>query len=406
MTGGDEKRYTPSSPFVWAFAITQTTGWGVIYFAFSLFIGPMEAELGWSRTDINGALTAGLLATAFASLPAGYWIDRHGGYALMTIAAGAGALLLALWSRVDTLAGFYLVWIGIGFAQAATMGDQVYAVVTANVRDYRRAFIYIAFVTGLSSTFFIPLASVLIEWLGWRSAALALAAIYLVLVGGPNLVFLRGTRGGLKPMAPAVGNATVDPSPLMAAIRRRAFWGIAVCFAAQSFAFAGLTYHYIPLLQERGQGLDAIVAALAIIGPAQLSGRLVLYFFGQRASMRTLGRVMMPILPLALVMLIVAPSFGFVGLVVYAIVTGITNGLIMIVRSVGLAEILGTHGFGQISGALMFLIMLPRTAAPLALAAMWQAFGAYEPVVWGLVALTAIGAAGFWIAAAAPPAET
>jgi predicted MFS family arabinose efflux permease len=348
-------------------------------------------------------LTAGLLTTAFASLPAGYLIDRFGGFVLMTLGGVAGAALVALWSMVETLPQFYLLWIGLGLVQAATMGDPVNAVLTANVRDYRQAFIYVAFISGLSSTAFIPLTSLLIERLGWRPALLALAAVYLVMVGGLNFVFLRGTHGGRR--SEASSHQEIGLQPLLGAIRRRAFWALVVCFGAQTFVMSGLTYHIIPLLQERGLGLEAIVAALAIIGPAQVSGRIVLHFFGRRASMRTLGRAVTPVLPIALVLLLVAPSFGFAGLALYAIVSGIINGLIIIVRAVGLAEILGTRGFGQISGALMFIIMLPRTAAPLALAAMWQAFGGYDPVLWILVGGTAIGAIAFWIAAADKPQE-
>jgi predicted MFS family arabinose efflux permease len=400
--GGAERLHEPSSPFVWGFAISQLAGWGVIYFAFSLFVGPMEAELGWSRTDLNGALTAGLLTTAFASLPVGFLIDRYGGYVLMSVGAIAAAALIALWSLIDNLLAFYLLWIGIGLAQAATMGDQVYAVLIQNVRNYRQAFTYVAFITGLSSTVFLPIISLLIEGLGWRPALVALAAIYLVAAAGPNLYFLRGTKGA-RPAPIREEKKAAGPSPLLAAIRRRAFWALVICFGIQTFAFSGLTYHIIPLLQERGLGLDAIVAALAIIGPAQVSGRLVLHFFGQRASMRNLGRVMAPVLPFALLLLLVAPNFGFAGLALYAIVSGVTNGLIIIVRAVGLAEILGTRGFGQISGAMMFIIQMPRTAAPLVFAALWQSFGGYDPVIWILIGATAVGAVAFWIAAAEPP---
>ncbi len=402
--GGDDRRFEASSPFVWAFAISQTAGWGVLYFSFSLVVGPMEAELGWSRTDLNGALTAGLLTTAVASLPAGYWIDRFGGHALMTGGAVLAAGLLALWSTVETLTGFYLLWIGLGLATAATMGDPVYAVLTANVGNYRRALTYVAFITGLSSTAFIPLINLLIGWYGWRSALLASALIYLAIAGGLNAVFLRGTRGGSRSNA-TEADVVDGPSPLRLALRRRAFWGLVVCFSVQTFAFSGLTYHIIPLLQERGLDLDAIVAMLALIGPAQVSGRLILHFFGERISMRALGRWATPVLPFALLLLLVAPPFGFAGLALYAIVSGIINGLLIIVRAVGLAEILGTRGFGQISGALMFIIMLPRTAAPLAFAAMWQAFGGYDMVLWILVGAAAVGAVGFWVAAADRPAE-
>jgi hypothetical protein len=34
--------------------ITDTISWGVLYYAFSVFLTPMEADLGWSRTATTG----------------------------------------------------------------------------------------------------------------------------------------------------------------------------------------------------------------------------------------------------------------------------------------------------------------------------------------------------------------
>ncbi|HVL72113.1 MAG TPA: hypothetical protein VM434_09530, partial [Beijerinckiaceae bacterium] len=47
-----EKRSATGS-LVWGLALTQLVGWGTLYFAFALFVAPMEAELGWSRADLN-----------------------------------------------------------------------------------------------------------------------------------------------------------------------------------------------------------------------------------------------------------------------------------------------------------------------------------------------------------------
>jgi len=40
----------------WALAAAQLVSWGSIYYAFSLFVVPMESALGWSRTATNAAL--------------------------------------------------------------------------------------------------------------------------------------------------------------------------------------------------------------------------------------------------------------------------------------------------------------------------------------------------------------
>jgi MFS family permease len=92
---------------VWAVAVHQLISWGTIYLAFPVFIAPMEAELGWSRAEISGAFTAGLLASGIAAIPAGHWADRHGGRGIMALGAGLGAVLLVAWALLDRLLLFY-----------------------------------------------------------------------------------------------------------------------------------------------------------------------------------------------------------------------------------------------------------------------------------------------------------
>jgi predicted MFS family arabinose efflux permease len=397
----DERRFAASSALVWGLGATQLVGWGTLYFAFSLFVEPMEAELGWSRADLNGALAAGLLAAGLASIPVGQWIDRHGGHAVMTLGAALGAVLLALWSQVDTVPGFYLIWIGLGLATAATVLDVPFAVVAANVRDYRRGIAYLAFLGGLSSTVFIPLTSVFIGAFGWRHALLGLAVIQLLVPGVVNAFVLRGTRGSRS--GEETGAIASDPSPLRRALARPAFWGLAICFSAQTFLFNGITFHIIPLLRERGLDLDSIVIGLTLFGPAQLAARVLLVAGGERVSARVAGRLAMLFFPAAALVLLLAGPLGFAGVLAYVALFGLGNGLFTVVRAAGVVEILGSRGYGAIVGALNLVMVLPRTIAPLALAALWEATGHYDAVIWLLVAVTTVGAAAFWLASTASP---
>lgn len=396
----DERRFAASSPLVWGLGVTQLVGWGVLYFAFSLFVEPMEAELGWSRADLNGALAAGLLAAGLASIPIGHWIDRHGGHAIMSLGAAFGAVLLALWSQVDTLAGFYLIWIGIGLATASTVQDVPFAVVAANVKDYRRAIAYLAFLGGLSSTVFIPLTKVFIEELGWRQALVALALIQLLVPAAVNAVVLRGTRGS-RSGEPAAAIVAGDRSPLRGALARPAFWGLAVSFSAQTFLFNGITFHIIPLLRERGLDLDTIVVGLTLFGPAQLAARVLLVALGENFTARVAGRLAVLFFPVAALVLL-WPGLGLPGLIVYVALFGLGNGLFTVVRAAGVVEILGARGYGAIVGGLNLVMVLPRTVAPLVLATLWEATGDYGAVIWLLVAVTSVGAAAFWLASSSP----
>ena len=118
---------------VFALAAAQLVSWGSIYYSFSLFVVPMEAELGWSRTSLNGALSFGLLLSGLAAYPIGAGIDRSGGRWVMSLGSALAVVLLAAWSRVTSLETFYVIWLGLGLALSATLYEPVFAVLTRSI---------------------------------------------------------------------------------------------------------------------------------------------------------------------------------------------------------------------------------------------------------------------------------
>ena len=72
-----------------ALAVTQTVGYGTLYYAFAVFLVPLAADLRASTTAITGSFTASVLASAVLAVPVGRWLDRHGGRAMMTIGSAA-----------------------------------------------------------------------------------------------------------------------------------------------------------------------------------------------------------------------------------------------------------------------------------------------------------------------------
>ena len=98
--GGEPRRLTVGAlrrhpwVMVWTLAVAQVISWGSLYYAFSLFVVPMQESLGWSRPLLNGALSFSLLSTGAVAFPVGAWIDRHGGRGVMTLGSLLGGLLL------------------------------------------------------------------------------------------------------------------------------------------------------------------------------------------------------------------------------------------------------------------------------------------------------------------------
>src|ERR1700722_1888980 len=96
-----------------ALAAAQLVSWGSIYYAFSLFVVPMENAMGWSRTETNAALSIGLLVSGLAAYPVGTWIDHGHGRRVMVWGSVLAAAMLALWSQAHSLATLFVVWFGL-----------------------------------------------------------------------------------------------------------------------------------------------------------------------------------------------------------------------------------------------------------------------------------------------------
>ncbi|HEX6971766.1 MAG TPA: MFS transporter, partial [Limnochordia bacterium] len=285
-------------PLVWALAVAQLVSWGAIYYSFSLFVVPMEMELGWSRTAINGALSLGLLSTGLCAYPVGAWIDRHGGRIVMALGSALASVVLAIWSQVESLAAFYVVWILLGAAMAATLYEPVFAVLTRLFeRSYRTRITALTLIGGFASTVFIPLTQLFIDWLGWRDALIALALCNLLIALPVHALLLRDDRRNDARSPADVSAAAVSRAALARALRHPVFWGFAVCFIAYYATFSALTFHIIPLLVERGVSTAIIIAAVAVIGPAQVGGRVLLLAAGRSLPTAVVGRGVVLVFP-------------------------------------------------------------------------------------------------------------
>jgi len=163
-------------------SITETVSWGILYYGFPVMLRPMEADLGYSRVELTGALSIGLLTSALIALPVGRWIDRHGARGVMTLGSCLATALLLVWSRIESLGALYAVWALMGLAMAATLYEPAFAAVVGwfPLKDRDRALLIVTLVAALASTIFMPFEAWLVNRLGWRGALSALALILAV----------------------------------------------------------------------------------------------------------------------------------------------------------------------------------------------------------------------------------
>ena len=389
------------STILWVLSLGQLITWGLVYYTFPLFVVPMEKELGWSRNEMFGALSAGLLVAGLSSIPVGAWIDRGHARLLMTAGSALAAVLMLAWSQVHSLALFYVIWIGLGACQSVTLYEPAFAVITRVYGPrFRQAIMIMTFVGGLASTFGIPFAQLLIERIDWRPTLVVLAAINLGVALFIHWPFVPGPKEKAVPIAhPAPSSTSITKkSPLAAAVRVPAFWGLVVAFAGYGLAFSAMSFHLIPLLAERHVEIGVVMAIIALIGPMQVVGRVLLMAGQKHITTIQLGALIYFAFPISMAMLAMGISDVY-GLILFAIIYGVANGLVTILRGMAVPEFIGPEGYGIVSGALTMPTNVMRAAGPLLGAFAWSAFGNYTPVLWGLAAIMLVAAAGFAAAA-------
>ncbi|WP_370154270.1 MFS transporter [Ferrovibrio sp.] len=378
-------------PVVAALSLAQVISWGTIFYGFPLFVVPMEAELGWGRSELNGAVSLGLLVSGLAAYPVGRLIDARGGRWLMTIGSALAGIMFLLWARVGSLPVFYALWFGLGIAQATTLYAPVFAVLTRMFPDdFRLRITILTLAGGFASTVFIPLIAWWIEALGWRDALLVVAACNLLLCLPVHGLLLRdhGRRDADAAPLPAAED------PMRRALRHPVFWGLAVCFTFYFLMHTMLAFHFIPMFAEYGLPLGVAVGILAVIGPAQVAGR-VLLLFGRRLDAVANGIIVMALFMVSLPLLILFPTIVPV-LFVFAALYGAANGMMTILRGTAVPDLLWREGYGAINGALTLPTALAAAVAPSLAAWIWGLGGGYFPVlvcalVFAMIAATAFG---------------
>lgn len=374
-----------------ALAISQTAGYGVLFYAFSVFLVPTARDLHTSVPVVTGALTCSLLAAAVAAVPIGRYLDRHGGRLLMSTGSIAASVLVAGWSQVGAVWQLYAVWIGIGVASAAVLYEAAFAVIVSwfEADSRARALLAVTIVAGFASSVFLPTSGFLMADLGWHDAVLVLAAVHAALtvpfhlfVRRPSLPSMKGIRDGDHRRREVVAVAVRDP----------AFWMLGGSLLAQGAAVFVMGVLLVSALRDLGHSATFSATAAGMLGVLSVSGRLAFTAAGKRASATDVAAVVFTFQAVGVGLL---PLIGksAVGAIVCILTFGLGFGVSTLIRPAVLAARYGTEAFATLSGVLTTPLTLVRALAPLGAAAWAGAAHSYTQPLVAAAVCCLIGAA-------------
>jgi MFS family permease len=375
------------------FAITQTVGYGTLYYSFAVLLHPIARDLHTSATTVTGALTAAILTSAVMAVPVGRWLDRHGGRAVMAIGSLGGAGMLVAWSQVHTTWQLYAVFVGLGAAMAMALYEPATAVIVSWFDATRRprAVLAMIVVAGFASTIFMPLTGLLNDRYGWRTTLLLFATLYAAIAVPLHALVIRR-----PPLARSDGPVVTSAEQRLlarTALRDSRFWCLTIAFVAHGAAMSAMTVHLVGFLIAQGHPATFAATVAGLLGLLSVTGRLVL-----TAAQRHLriDRVVAGVFTVQAAASLSMPLVGGsrTGAVLTVTGFGLGFGIASLATPQLLADRYGTTAYGSIAGNLAAPVTLAKAGAPLGAAALLGAAGGYRPVLIVIGVVTLIAAVG------------
>jgi predicted MFS family arabinose efflux permease len=339
-------------------AVTQTVGYGVLYYAFSVLITPMSADLRADTAQLSAALTISVLVAAGAAVPVGRWLDRHGGRALMTAGSALGVVAVAAWSQVRTVGQLYAVFVLIGLASAMSLYEAAFSVLIATTEPGRRdsALLTVTIVAGFASSIFFPLTGWLTTEVGWRPAVLILAALLAVTAIPGHVATIPDTHGGRSGGRTGAG--------LSEALRDKGFWLLSLAFVLHDAAVAAVGVLLVTFLHQAGHPTTIAATLAGLLGILSVTGRLVTTTLARRHGMPMVTAAVFAVQAIGAAAL---PYLGrtIAGAAACVIAFGLGFGVGWIARPTIVAARYGAARYASIAGAVALPVTLARALAPL-----------------------------------------
>ncbi len=374
-------------PMIVALGITQIVGYGTLYYSFSVLAPVIAQDLGLALSWVYGGFSAALLIGGFGAPFVGRLIDRHGARVVMIVGSVVAAGSMLALSQAQGLLGLAL---GLLLIEAGTLlatYDSAFAVLTQSYgrARARRAITMMTLMGGFASTLFWPLTGWLMTDYGWRETLIIYAALHLVLCLPLHVSLPRANLTAPPDDAPTSATEILH-APLPPERHAGAVLLLGGSFALSGFVYAAATACWVILFQSMGHGSAAAVVAGTLMGPAQVAVRVLDMGFGQRLHPVTTALIAGGLLVVALAVLGLAPGMGIAGWA-FAVMFGLSQGLVSIVRGAVPLALFGAAGFGARLGQLARLRMIAAATAPFTVTAALTSLTP-EATLVGLLVLT------------------
>lgn len=376
-------------------------GWSVVlagavgYSLFSImancvgaFMEPLGKEFGFSRTLLSAGLPLAAVVNMFFAPVIGLLVDRYGSRIIALPGIVILAFCISAFSFIDgSTVQWFALWSIYAFA-ALLVSVNVWSSAVAGAFAMGRGLALGAMLTGtaVAQASIPPLATMLIDHFGWRTAFVWLGFGW----GGATLVicyvcfFMFDRR-------PEVRSSDVPAAPVgheLPGLSVREAWRdpglrrIAVSTFLLLIVTIGLIIHQIPILTEAGVTREHAAWLAGLGGLAGIAGKIVTGWLMDRYRPNLVGGLTIAVVALAFLLLLDGVRTPLL-IVVAMVINGYAAGCKVQICSYLTSRYAGLRNFGTIFGFMGSLIALGSAIGPVLAGKVYDLTGGYTPFLIG-----------------------
>lgn len=381
LTAAEEwRRYWPT---VLA-AMVGMSFYSVITYSLGTFIGPLEQEFPWTRTQISFGLTI-FAAISFLGGPfVGMVVDRIGTRRITIAGMVLSGLAFAAFGLAN---GSLTQWFGLYVVYglfALTIKSTVWSTGVSSVFARSRSLALAVMLSGaaIGQSLAPILANHLIETLGWRAAYAWLGIGW----AGVSVLLLVPFYFDAKARHLRAGPQAAAPRPALPgltfaqALRDSRVIRIAVANLFMSIVGSGVSVHLVRVIAEKGIAMDSAVNLAATAGIAGLVGKLLIGWL--------LDRVEGSVIPFAGFavggvghFLLLGWLGGATPLMLGAMCLGFSSGAGLQISTYLVSRYAGLKAFGAVFGTISSMMMLGAALGPPLAGRVHDVTGSYDALL-------------------------
>ncbi len=392
-----------------AVTLLLTLGSGITFWTFTVYIPPLEDELGWSRAEISVAFSLGILISGLIGPFVGIWIDSHGGRSSILIGSVLTGACYLLLGTVDSLWQFYLIY-GLSAVFRTFMFFIPLQSLLMRWFDRRRGLAMSIATSGFSlgGVIFLPLISLLVDAAGWRAThvisgvlliAIFVPLTFLVLCNGPEGEAANIERPIRDETKPGSQNSNESSKPvrnwsLEEALHSRAFWLLSVAFMMFFMGRVSFSVHSVPFFESRDISAGTAAALISYSAVVSLVTRVFFGVLADRARDVRALTVGVSLLQVAAMAIVLAPTSPLV-LTSFVLLWGTAAGGGPLLEPLLISRTFGARAFGSLLGALIAVETAGDFIGPILGGLIFDATGSYTTAFIVYIAGFVIAAIAF-----------